>query len=227
MPGKNIRLLNGHPLIAYSIMASKLSKNIQRTIVSTDSKEIADIAKNYGAEVPFLRPADISGDNATDYEFFKHAIEWFEENEGKVPEYFVHLRPTTPLRNPHLIDEAINLALSNTQITSLRSVHKMSESAYKFFEIENNLLKTLCKGSFKLDSANDVRQSYPDTFIPNGYVDIIKTQFVSNMKEIHGNHVIPFITPVTYEVDNKNDFVFLEFLTKKNRKIFENLFGGK
>ena len=107
VPNKNIRYLGDVPLIAYSIIAALKSTLIDRVIVSTDSEEYADIARNYGAEVPFIRPAEISGDTATDLQLFEHAISWFEKNENLVPQYFVHLRPTTPLRDPRIIDDAI------------------------------------------------------------------------------------------------------------------------
>ena len=105
---KNIKLLSGHPLIAYSIAAAQLSKSIGRIIVSTDSEHYAGIAKKYGAEVPFIRPAKLSEDKSGDREFLEHAMEWMAENEGFQPEYWVHLRPTTPLREPRIIDEAID-----------------------------------------------------------------------------------------------------------------------
>ena len=78
---KNIKYLSGHPLIAYSIAAAKLSKKIKKVIVSTNSKEYADIAKQYGAEVPFIRPDKISIDTAIDRDFLIHAMNWFKENE--------------------------------------------------------------------------------------------------------------------------------------------------
>ena len=106
---KNIKLLSGHPLMAYSIATAKLSKKIKRVIVSTNSKEYADIAKQYGAEVPFIRPDEYSTDSASDRDFLVHAMNWLDENEGSVPEYWVHLRPTTPLRRDvEVIDVAID-----------------------------------------------------------------------------------------------------------------------
>ena len=208
--GKNVKLLNGEPLIAYSIKASLRTELISRTIVSTDSEDIARIARRFGAEAPFLRPKAISGDNSTDYEFFLHAIEWFEKNEGFVPEYFVHLRPTTPLRDPGVIDRAIELFINNQSATSLRSVHEMSESAYKCFEIDDNKLKTIGANSFELDTANNARQSFPTTYSANGYVDIIRRNLVADQK-IHGNWVMPFITNVVVEVDTMDDFMLLEY----------------
>ena len=99
VPGKNIAILGGHPLIAFSIVAAKLA-GIERVLVSTDSEEYARMAKQYGAETPFLRPAEISSDQSTDFEFMRHAMDWMVDKENLAPEYWLHLRPTTPFRDP-------------------------------------------------------------------------------------------------------------------------------
>lgn len=104
---KNLAILSGHPLIAYSIAAAVLSKKISRTLVSTDSEEYAKIARKYGAEVPFLRPQEFSTDTSTDRDFMLHAMHWMKENNATPYEFWVHLRPTTPLRDPKHIDEAV------------------------------------------------------------------------------------------------------------------------
>ena len=109
---KYIQLLGSHPLLAYSIVLSKLVTKIDRTIVSTNSKKYAKIAENYGAEVPFMRPESISGDASTDIEFFKHCLNWMEDNEKQIPNLIVHLRPTTPLREPKIVNDAINFMFS-------------------------------------------------------------------------------------------------------------------
>ena len=98
VPNKNIRSLAGHPLLAYSVRAGVKAGNIDRVIVSTDSAEYADIAKRYGGEAPFLRPAPLAGDRSSDYEFIAHALDWMQQNEKRLPDLIVHLRPTTPLR---------------------------------------------------------------------------------------------------------------------------------
>lgn len=223
IPNKNIRPLGGFPLIAYSIKAALKSKLIDRVIVSTDSEEYAEIAREYGAEVPFLRPSELSGDRATDMQFFKHAINWFKENEGDVPEYFVHIRPTTPLRNPQVIDAALK-SFIGSNFTALRSVHKMSESSYKSFEIENDKLKCLCGGGFDIESANLARQSYPSTYDANGYVDIVRSEMVVQKNLIHGNQVQAYITDMSYEIDELIDIDFLEYLINKSPELVKRLF---
>ena len=219
---KNIRPLNGIPLIAYSIAAALKSALINRVIVSTDSKKYAKIARSYGAEVPFIRPDNISGDRATDVECFKHTIDWLQENEGFVPEYFVHLRPTTPLRDPNVLDKAIESFISS-DYSALRSCHKMSESSYKTFEIENDIFKCLCNGNSDIESTNFSRQIFPVTYDANGYVDIIRSKMIIKNGLIHGNRVRALITDTAYEIDELSDIDFLEYLVQKNPK-FKSIF---
>ena len=107
IPNKNIKLLNGKPLIVYTIEAAKGSNHINRIVVSTDSEEIATIAKQYGAEVPFLRPKEISQSDSTEMQFFEHALNRFEKHEQYEPDLIVLLYPTSPFRKPASIDRAI------------------------------------------------------------------------------------------------------------------------
>lgn len=224
---KNIRLFAGKPLLAHSIAAARLASNIDRVIVSTDSQHYANIAQEYGAEVPFLRPEEISCDMSTDYQFIKHALDWFQDNEGQQPKYLVHLRPTTPLRNPRCIDAAIEMIKNDSKATALRSIHEMSESAYKTMEIKNRYLKCVCSGSFNLDEANNPRQMFNKTYSPNGYVDVIVSSYVMENQKIHGNHVLAFITPYIGEADTFEDFAYLEYQTEKNPMLIKRLFGEK
>jgi CMP-N,N'-diacetyllegionaminic acid synthase len=221
---KNIKLLSGIPLFAYSIAASIKTDCISRTIVSTDSEEYAEIAQKFDAEVPFLRPKNIAGDGSSDYLFVKHALDWLMKNEGELPEYIVHLRPTTPLRKICYIGDAVSSMIKNSEYTALRSVHKMSESAYKMFEIENAQLRCVCSGLKDLDRANDPRQTFPDTYLPNGYVDVLKTDFILKHKCIHGNYVYGFVTPFVTEVDTPEDFEYLEYQLQKRIHFKNELF---
>ncbi len=224
VPHKNIKPLAGIPLIAYSIVAALRAELIDRVVVSTDSEDYARIAHNYGAEVPFLRPKELSEDYCSDFCFIQHALDWFLENENSQPDYLVHLRPTTPFRQVEYINQAINSFLNSSTASALRSVHEMPESAYKMFEIEAGMLKCVGADNADIDSANSARQGYTKTFKGNGYVDIISSQFVRQNNRIHGNKVIAFITPQTYEVDTPSDFEYLEYIATKNPSIIYDLF---
>jgi len=221
---KNIKFLDGKPLMAYSIAAAQCVHNIERIIVSTDSKEYAHIAREYGAEVPFLRPQEFSKDGSTDYEVMRHLLDWMQENEQGLPSYLVHLRPTSPLRDALCIEKAIEVAQQSESMTALRSVHEMSESAYKTFEIEEHFLKSVGSGTFSLDAANDARQKFEKTYQANGYVDVIITSYVMEHQKLHGDRVLGYVTPHITEVDTQDDFDYLEYQVKQNpecvRKIF-------
>ncbi len=224
IPHKNIVDLDGYPLIAYSIIVVRLSKLIDRVIVSTDSQEIAEIAKKYGAEVPFLRPKEYAGDLSPDIEFFKHAIDWFRQNEGYEPEYFVHVRPTTPLREPEIVDQAIEKILNNKEATSLRSAHELREPPHKFFKIENNFFKGLFPEDKRPGYHNLPRQVFPSAYHPNGYVDVVKSQTIINTDTLHGTKILPFITPEIIELDRPEDLNYIKFdLNRKKYKIKEFL----
>ncbi len=224
VPDKNIIKLSGHPLIAYSICAALKTIEIDRVVLSTDSEKYADIGKNYRAEVPFLRPERISQDNSTDYEFIIHALNWFKNNERYEPQYIVHLRPTTPFRDINLLNECIKIFKKTDGFTSLRSVHEMSQSAYKMFEIEDRRLKNVVTGSFNLDDYNIPRQEFKKTYDPNGYIDILKTEYILKNNKIHGDKVFGYITPRSYEIDSPDDFRYFEYLTRKNSHYINELF---
>jgi N-acylneuraminate cytidylyltransferase len=224
VPGKNIKLLAGKPLLAYSIAAARLSRKIDRVIVSTDSEHYANIAREYGAETPFIRPAELSADSSGDYEWIKHALDWIEDNDGYQPEYLVHLRPTTPLREVSYIDGAIERIKKDNDATALRSMHEMSETAYKTLEIEGGYLKCICSGSFDIDAANLPRQTYEKTYVANGYVDIIRSSFVIENEKVFGNRVIAYITPGITDIDTLEDFEYLEYKAAKDHTLVSRLF---
>lgn len=209
---KNIKNLSGHPLIAYSIAAAKLSKKIDRIIVSTDSEEYAEIAKNYGAEAPFIRPDEFSTDKSTDRDFLIHAMQWFLDHETIFPEYWVHLRPTTPLREAKVIDIAINKIISDHEATSLRSAHKAPESPLKWFVKDNGYFM----GIIENEDFNLPKESFEQVYIPDGYVDILKSSFVMNNEMTHGNKMIGFESPTCTEVDSQEEFEYIQYIIEKS-----------
>jgi len=215
VPRKNIKLLGGYPLIAYTIIIAKLSTGIDRVIVSTDSKEIAEISKFYGAEVPYLRPKEFATDESKDMDFIIHLIDWLKENDNIEPELLVHLRPTTPLRLTDVVDKAISFILNHKEATSLRSIHEMSESPHKVFEIESGFLVGLFPNDPRPEYYNLPRQAFPKAYIPNGYVDIIKPSFVIKNNNLHGSKMLAYITNVSTEIDRQEDFDYLEYIIEK------------
>ena len=219
IPKKNIKLLAGYPLMAYSIIASKLASKIERTVVSTDSEEFAEIARSYGAEVPFLRPKEISTDTSLDIEYVKHALKWFEDNEGEKPEYLVILAPPSPLRDPAIIDKAIEKIIHNKEATSLRSAYETGESPYKLFGIKNDYWAGLFPNDPRPEYYNLPRQNFPPVYHPNGYVDIIKSQTLVKTGSLHGSKILSFITPDVGELDRPEDFEFIEFVLSKHANL--------
>ena len=209
---KNIKPLSDHPLIAYSIAVAKLSKKIDRVIVSTNSQDYATIAKKYGAEVPFFRPNEFSTDKASDKDFLVHAMNWLEKNEGSIPEYWVHLRPTTPLRDVEVVDNAIDKILQDGTATSLRSGHKAPESPLKWLVKDNLYFKGFIEGK----DYNLPKEEFEQVYIPDGFVDVVKTSYVMNSKDIHGDKMIGFESPVCTEVDSSEEFEYIQYQLDKN-----------
>jgi N-acylneuraminate cytidylyltransferase len=213
---KNLSNLGGYPLLAYSIVAAKLAKQIDRVLISTDSEHYAQIGRRYGAEAPFLRPMELSGDTSTDRDFMLHAMQWVQENEGQIPEYWVHLRPTTPLRDPAHLDSAIQTLISRPAATALRSAHVSPESPFKWFRRnEAGFLTALISDDTSLDKFNLPRQSYPQVYIPDGYVDIVKSTLVMNSGQFHGDKVLGYESPCCTEVDSQDELDLLDFQLRK------------
>lgn len=224
VPKKNIHILGGFPLVAYSIMAAKLAKGIDRVIVSTDNIEIAEIAKKFGAEVPFIRPAEFATDKSPDSHYLRHVLDWFDKHEGKHPDYLVNLRPTTPLRDPKHIDEAIELIIKNPAATSMRSGHEIRESPYKLFGMKDRYFVGLFPNDSRPEYYDLPRQTFPPVYQPDGYVDIIVTKWVLENESIHGPKILAFASPDTGEVDRLEDFKFIEYtLEKGNWAIYKCL----
>ncbi len=212
---KNIRLLNGKPLIAYTIEAALASKLFDRVIVSTDSELIAEIARNYGAEAPFLRPGEISKDSTPDLPVIQHLIEWLKNNEGYISDYLVYLRPTSPFKTGKIIDKALHKIMSSESHTGLRSVTP-SEGVYHpywMYKEVDGKLKSFIDGINIEDYYQ--RQLLPPCFRLNGVVDIVK---VENLKKnmLYGDCIAYYelTEQQSFDIDNEFDFRLAEFFMK-------------
>lgn len=205
VPHKNIRKIGDHPLIAYSITIAKLLKHVTEIIVSTDSQEIAEISRWYGATVPFMRPKEISQDHSTDLEFFQHYISYLEDEQISIPEYIVHLRPTTPFRKVNVLENGIESFLSDKSATSMRSVSISSVTPYKIFKLNGQYLEGFFPEYPQKEYYNLPRQSFPDSYIPNGYIDIVKTSVIST-GSLHGDNILAYITEKVPDIDVLDDY---------------------
>lgn len=213
VPNKNIRLLGGKPLLAYTIEAAKKSTHITRTIVSTDSEEIAAVARECGADVPFMRPSEIAGSDSTEMQFFEHALDWLSKNENYEPDLIVLLYPTSPFRKSESIDRAVEKILGHPEADSLRSVTPCSEHPYKMWVAEGEYLKPFVKGQ----APNIHTLSYqllPAVYIQNASIYITKPSTIREKKSPTGDIIIPFIMDAAESVDINNpiDFQFAEML---------------
>jgi CMP-N-acetylneuraminic acid synthetase len=214
IPHKNIKLFKGKPLIYWSIKQALDSKYINRIIVSTDSQHYADIAKNYGAETPFLRPKEISEDLSTDYEFLKHCLDHIIVNENYFPDIIVQLRPTYPNRTTNMIDNMIKLFIDNYKdYDSLRTVIPFNKSPYKMYTINDKQLIPLFKfvhhNNNKINEPyNQCRQILPQCYLHNGYVDIIKPVTILFNNSVTGSNILPYIMNQNevHDIDNHIDF---------------------
>lgn len=194
---KNIKELFGKPLLAHSIDQAKQSKYIKnmKIIVSTDSEKYASIAKKYGAEVPFLRPQEISGDLATDDQFICHALENLKENFDLV----LQLRPTQPLRSTEDIDKCLDVMIKNNSYSSLRTVIPLEKSAFKMYTINNETLVPLFPSHCNLP-----RQQLEQCYLHNGYIDIVRASVIKNTGSLIGNKIYPYVMNMNKNVDIDN-----------------------
>lgn len=193
VPRKNLLPIAGKPLIAYSIMHAQACPSITRVVVSTDDDEIAAVAREYGAEVPFTRPADAASDTATDFQVFQHALRWLLQHEGYAPELVVHLRPTGPVRQSALVARAVALMLEHPEADALRSVGTAEQTPYKMWRVEGALLRPLLELPGYPEAHSMPRQKLPVAYWQNGYVDIVRPRTILELQSMTGRTVLPFV----------------------------------
>jgi CMP-N,N'-diacetyllegionaminic acid synthase len=203
---KNIIDYNGYPMIYYSISLSKNCEQIHKTFVSTDSHYYADLSKKYGAEVPFIRPKEIAQDLSTDYEVFKHFIYYLQENHYIMPDLIVHLRPTYPNRNLELLNDCIStFIIHHKNYDSLRTVCKIEKQPQKMYYIQNDKLIPYFNNYQTINEPyNMPRQLFPDSYIHNGCIDIIKTNVILQ-KSMSGQNIYPYIMEENNDIDSYED----------------------
>jgi len=203
IPRKNIRTFAGHPLIAWSIAAAKQSELVSRVVVSTEDEEIAAVAREYGAETPFLRPVELAQDRATDLPVFEHALKWFEDVESYRADVIVQLRPTSPLRPRTMVDDAIRVLREHADADCVRGVVLAGQNPHKMwrFSGEDKPLKPLLDLDGIPEPYNAPRQILPAIYWQTGHIDAIRVSTITHKKSLTGDVVYPLVTDVRYMVD--------------------------
>jgi len=208
---KNIIKLKGKPLIAYSINAAKKNKFISEVYFSSDSIRYINIAKKFGCKNTNLRPIKYAGDKTTDIKFFKYFLNKIKKEKNVLPEFIIHLRPTSPLRKNKILNLAINkFKKLKSKYTALRSVSLMSNPSYKTFRIKNNKLCAINEIDYNLDKFNKPKEFFEKTYLPNGYIDIFHVKNVFK-GFLHGNRVYPFIVnDFNSDIDDYKDYMIVK-----------------
>jgi CMP-N-acetylneuraminic acid synthetase len=231
IPRKNIRHLAGFPLIAYSIAAGLASETITRLVVSTDDEEIAAVARRYGAEIPFIRPAEFSQDQTPDLPVFQHALRWLAENEGYQPDIVVQLRPTSPFRRTLHIDQAVYRLLETPIADSVRTVIVPFQNPFKMWRITpDGYMTPLLTGLLGTEEKykepyNLPRQALPDVYWQTGYVDAAWTDTILEKNSMTGDRIIPLIIDSSewIDIDSPDDWRRAERLLESGEITFEDL----
>ena len=213
IPRKNVKELCGKPLIYWTIAAAKQSARVTRLIVSTDDEEIAAVAESYGAEVPFMRPADLATSEAKAADVWRHALDWLREH-GEPADESVWLHPTSPLREPGDIDAAVDL-LREKKADSVVSVCECEHPPL----YANTLPEDLCMRDFiREEIKNANRQELPVYYRLNGSVYVIDVGYFSRSGYIIGENTYAYIMPKirSVDIDDEIDFLLAETILKKN-----------
>jgi CMP-N,N'-diacetyllegionaminic acid synthase len=212
IPRKNVMSVGGKPLIAHSILQAQASEQIGRVLVSTDDEEIAQVAREWGAEVPFIRPKEFAGDLSPDIDVFRHALQWLRDEEDYIPEMVVHLRPTGPVREIRLIDMAIGMLRDHPEADALRSVSVAVQTPYKMWRVtDNGHLDPVLRVDGMVDCQSQPRQCLPLVYWQNGYVDVVRPRAILDKNSMWGDCAIPFVVnEMLFELDYPEDIPAIE-----------------
>jgi YrbI family 3-deoxy-D-manno-octulosonate 8-phosphate phosphatase len=206
IPRKNIREFAGYPLIAYSIAAAHQSSLVNRVVVSTDDEQIAKVAREFGAEVPFLRPEEFARDDTTDLPVFKHVLLSLADKEGYHPDVVVQLRPTSPIRPPTCVNEAVTLLLTHPEADCVRGVVSAGQNPHKMWRIEKTTghMSPLLHLPRIDEPYNAPRQQLPSVYWQTGHIDAIRPVAVLEKNSMTGDIILPLIIDSRYTVDIDN-----------------------
>lgn len=201
IPRKNLVPFCGEPLLTHSIRHALAATRVTRTIVSTEDDEIAEVAMKAGAEVPFLRPEELAGDSVLDFPVFHHALTTLEETEGYRPALVVHLRPTTPHREPAWIDAAVAQLEACPQAHAVRSVSPPSQHPYRMFTIDGDGLLEPLMAREHPEPYLLRRQELPELWYYNCVIDVTRRSTILDMGSMTGSRMLPFRMEASQVID--------------------------
>ena len=222
VPHKNVRLLRGKPLIVHSIEISLKCPSIQRTFISTDSQQIAEVARNAGGEVPFLRPSELAQDDTRDLPVFQHFLGWLAQNDVPLPDAIFQFRPTSPARSVSKIEEAVELLKRHPRADSIRGVIEPAQNPYKMWSIgTDGFMRPLLSISGVSEPFNEPRQSLPKVYWQVGYLDLIRTRTISEQNSLTGACVLPLKidSKDSIDIDDEFSFQLAEFLMERRGSV--------
>ena len=214
IPRKNVRMLAGKPLIAWTIEAARAASRVDRLSVSTDSLEIADVAIQYGAEVPFMRPPELALDNSSHLDVALHALQWIENNQDEQIDYLVTLQPTSPLRIASDIEGAMELA-SKSDTDAVIGVCEAESHPYLMHQLASNGVLTPFVAS---DIKYLRRQDLPLAYRINGAVYVHDAQRLKASRVWFPSNVVGYVMPNerSLDVDTEWDLKLVDFLLRES-----------
>jgi N-acylneuraminate cytidylyltransferase len=214
VPGKNVRALDGHPVIAYTIVPALECGVFDAVIVSTDSEEIAAIARHYGADVPFLRPAEFAGDTSPDIDWLEHAVATLKA-QGRAWDCFSLLRPTSPFRTADTIRRAWRRFTAQQGVDSLRAVEKCTQHPGKMWIVRGDRMFPLLPfGPEEQPWHSTPYQALPLVYVQNASLEMAWTRVVFERRTIAGDVVVPFVTEgyEGFDINDPHDWMIAERL---------------
>jgi N-acylneuraminate cytidylyltransferase len=200
IPRKNVVELLGRPLLWWSVRAALEAKTVTRTVLTTDDAEMAEVGRAAGAEVPFMRPAELAGDEVLDLPVFEHVLTTLADTEGYRPDLVVHLRPTSPLRPPGLVDEGVRTLAADAEADSLRAVTVPSNNPFKMWRIEDGVLVPLVDSGIP-EQYNQPRQALPPAWWQTGTLDVMRPATILDLRSMTGRRILPMVVDAELAVD--------------------------
>lgn len=219
IPHKNLRELGGHPLLAYSIAAARDSGVFDRVVVSTDDEHTAEVARGYGGEVLGLRPAELAGDLSPDVDWVRHTLSQLDDASTPASVFSI-LRPTSPLRTPTTVKQAVELLLADPAADSLRAVERVAQHPGKMWVLDGDgtrMRPLLDDGGSTPPWHSSPYQALPPVHVQNASLEVARTRCLTTSGTIAGTSIRPFLLPghEGFDLNTELDWLVLRALVER------------